>query len=98
MTKIKVAGTFVFALSITLIILFSYISNQNNINNYPEDMLVGVGPKGVIINDIERTELESIPFSNIASWGINNSIVVIVFESKGELLKYYFETPQVNLN
>lgn len=40
--------------------------------------------------------LEYIYFNTIASWGINNTMVVLCFEKKGEIVKYYFETPQVN--
>lgn len=31
--------------------------NQNNYDGLPDELIVGVGPKGVIINDLERVTL-----------------------------------------
>ena len=38
-----------------------------------------------------------LPFSKIASWGVNNSVVVILFDKEGEIHKAYFESSQVKI-
>jgi len=45
---------------------------------------------------LNKKLLESILYSKIVSWGVNDIIVVIVFDRNSEIIKYYFETPQVN--
>ncbi len=52
MTKIKVIGIFIFALSIILAILSAYISNQNKINN---EMLNSINSQKAFTQEISKT-------------------------------------------
>lgn len=71
--------------------------NIINNNNIPNELLLGISPKGISINTLERKLLEEVPFSRILSWGVNDIVVVIVYDRNGEVVKVYFETPQVML-
>lgn len=70
--------------------------NQTNPENFPDDLILGLKPNGVTINDMDKNELLFINYKQIVSWGVNNSVLVIVIQKKeGEFIKHYFESGQV---
>lgn len=76
---------------------YSKTYNTTNPENFPEDLVIGIKPNGIIICDTDRNELYLITYANIASWGVNNSLFVVVIQkSETELVKHYFESNQVN--
>ncbi len=76
-------------------------SNSKNLINpehIPRRCIIAVKPKEVIITDFERNEILKIPFSIIASWGVNNELIVIVVrKNEKDFSKYYFECTQNKL-
>ena len=76
-------------------------SNSKNLKNpehIPEKCIIAVKPKEVIITDIYRNEILKIPFSIIASWGVNTELIVIVVrKNEKDFSKYYFECRQNKL-
>lgn len=77
---------------------FSKTLNLSNPENLPENLIIGIKPNGLTIHDSDRNELKFIPYSTIASWGVNNNVFVVVIQKNDvELTKFYFESNQVNL-
>ena len=64
----------------------------------PEECIVCVKPKEIIITDNNRNKIYSMPLTIIASWGVNSDTFVIV-EKKGEkeYNKSYFTCNQPKL-
>jgi hypothetical protein len=80
------------------VISFNKQFNLNNYDNLPEKMIIGIKPKGLSLLDLDKNELRYIPYKEIISWGVNNSIFVVVLKKKdGEFLKYYFDSHQVRI-
>ena len=88
--------------------LCTYSSKLNTANNnservanpchIPEECIVAVKPTEIIITDIGRNRIYSMPLTSIASWGVNSETFVIV-EKKGEkeYNKSYFNCNQPKL-
>ena len=71
---------------------------QKNPDHITDECIVAVKPHEVLIMDKERNELLRLPFNQIASWGVNADIFVIVSKkSEKEYCKYYFECNQSKL-
>lgn len=65
--------------------------NEPNPSHIPEDCIVAVKPKEIIICDANRNKIYSIPLTLIASWGVNSEMFVIVEKkSEKEYSKSYF--------
>ena len=77
------------------------INNSERVANpchIPEDCIVAVKPNEIIITDLNRNKIYSMPLTIIASWGVNSETFVIV-EKKGEkeYNKSYFNCNQPKL-
>jgi hypothetical protein len=65
--------------------------NEPNPSHIPEDCIVAVKPKEIVICDANRNKIYSIPLTLIASWGVNSEMFVIVEKkSEKEYSKSYF--------
>jgi hypothetical protein len=75
---------------------YSKTHNTQNPENYPENLILGVKPSGLTVCDSDRNELSFYAYSQIASWGVNNAVFVVVIQkNETELVKHYFESNQV---
>ena len=64
---------------------------EPNPSHIPEDCIVAVKPKEIVICDANRNKIYSIPLTIIASWGVNSEMFVIVEKkSEKEYSKSYF--------
>ena len=73
--------------------LCTYSSKLNTANNnsekipnpshIPEECIVAVKPNEIVITDMNRNKIYSIPLTLLASWGVNSEVFVIV-EKKSE--------------
>jgi len=71
MIKIKIAGAFIFLLSILLVFLFNDINKQNNLNN---DTLNNIKQQKIFIQDISKNILFAYKDKNISNYKLDNSI------------------------
>jgi hypothetical protein len=80
---------------------FVSYSKEFNIGNpekFPEKMIIGIKPNGLTIQNLDRVELMFIPYSGISSWGVNNSVFVVVIQkNEVEIIKHYFDSNQALL-
>jgi myosin VIIa len=80
-------------------VTFSSSFNVSNYENLPDNLILAIKPDSVSFLDLDRNELKTIYYNQIISWGVSNSIFVIVIpKNNNEYVKYYFETVQVRLN
>ena len=72
--------------------------HEANPCHIPEDCIVAVKPNEIIITDVNRNKIYSMPLTVLASWGVNSELFVIV-EKKGEkdFNKSYFNCNQPKL-
>ena len=72
--------------------------HEANPCHIPEECIVAVKPNEIIITDINRNKIYSMPLTVLASWGVNSEMFVIV-EKKGEkdFNKSYFNCNQPKL-
>lgn len=62
-------------------------------------MILGIRKDGMVICDKKRKELMFLPYNQIASWGVNNNVfVVVVQKTEYELKKIYFDSFNVRTN
>ena len=60
-------------------------------------MILGIRKDGMVICDKKRKELMFLPYNQIASWGVNNNVFVIVVQkTEYELKKIYFDSFNVS--
>ena len=77
---------------------YSKTFNLENPNNFPEKLIIGIKPTGLTIQDLDRNELLFISYSGITSWGVNNSVFVVVLQkNETEYVKHYFDSNQVRI-
>ena len=88
--------------------LCTYSSKLNTANNnsekipnpshIPEECIVAVKPNEIVITDMNRNKIYSIPLTLLASWGVNSEVFVIVEKkSEKEFSKSYFNCNQTKL-
>ena len=88
--------------------LCTYSSKLNTANNnsekipnpshIPEECIVAVKPNEIVITDMNRNKIYSIPLTLLASWGVNSEVFVIVEKkSDKEFSKSYFNCNQTKL-
>ena len=88
--------------------LCTYSSKLNTANNnsekipnpshIPEECIVAVKPNEIVITDMNRNKIYSIPLTLLASWGVNSEVFVIVEKkSDKEYSKSYFSCNQTKL-
>ena len=88
--------------------LCTYSSKLNTANNnsekipnpshIPEECIVAVKPNEIVITDMSRNKIYSIPLTLLASWGVNSEVFVIVEKkSDKEFSKSYFNCNQTKL-
>ena len=72
--------------------------HEANPCHIPEECIVAVKPNEIIITDVNRNKIYSMPLTVLASWGVNSEMFVIV-EKKGEkeFNKSYFNCNQPKL-
>ena len=72
--------------------------HEANPCHIPEECIVAVKPNEIIITDVNRNKIYSMPLTVLASWGVNSELFVIV-EKKGEkdFNKSYFNCNQPKL-
>lgn len=59
-------------------------------------MILGIKPHGIAICDVDRNELAYIAYTQVASWGVNTNIFVLVVQkTEFDIKKYYFESDHV---
>ena len=86
----------------------TYNSKMNSANNnsqkvpnpchIPEECIVAVKPTEIIITDMNRNKIYSMPLTILASWGVNAEVFVIVEKpSEKEFNKSYFHCNQTKL-
>ena len=69
-----------------------------NPSHIPEDCIVAVKPNEIIITDMDRNKIYSIPLTILASWGVNSELFVIVEKKNDkEFSKSYFNCNQPKL-
>jgi hypothetical protein len=76
----------------------SFLKNLNteNPHNFPEKLILGIKPTGLTIQDMDRNELLFVNYSSITSWGVNNTVFVLVLQkNEVEYQKFYFDSYQV---
>lgn len=68
--------------------------NQENEYELPERMILGIKRKGILLCDLEtKKQLMFIDYTHIISWGVNNSVLVVVIQRiEGEMKKIYIDT------
>ncbi len=71
MTNIKIAGAFVFLLSILLAFLFNNITKQNNLNN---ERLNSINQQKIFIQEISKNIFSAYKDKNISNSKLDNSI------------------------
>ena len=85
-----------------------YSSKLNTANNnsdripnpghFPEDCIVAVKPNEIVITDMDRNKIYSVPLTLIASWGVNSDVFLFVEKkSEKEFSKSYFNCNQTKL-
>ena len=85
-----------------------YNSKINSANNnsqkvanpchIPEECIVAVKPNEIIITDMDRNKIYSLPLTVLASWGVNSEMFVIVEKPNDkEFSKSYFHCNQTKL-
>ena len=88
--------------------LCTYSSKLNTANNnsekipnpshIPEECILAVKPNEIVITDMNRNKIYSIPLTLLASWGVNSEVFVIVEKkSDKEYSKSYFNCNQTKL-
>ena len=88
--------------------LCTYDSKLNTANNntqreinpchIPEECIVAVKPQEIIITDINRNKIYSVPLTTLASWGVNAETFVIVEKpNEKDWSKSYFNCNQPKL-
>ena len=85
--------------------VFSHKYNTENTNSQkienpdhiPENCIVCVGPKEVIIADEDRNIILKLKYKYLASWGVNGDLFVIVKKKDKNFNKMYFESSQSQL-
>ena len=92
--------------SIQFICEYSPKLNTANNNSYkvpnpshiPEECIVAVKPNEIIITDMNRNKIYSVPLTLIASWGVNSEVLLFVEKkSEKEYSKSYFNCNQTKL-
>ena len=92
--------------SIQFICEYSPKLNTANNNSYkvpnpshiPEECIVAVKPNEIIITDMNRNKIYSVPLTLIASWGVNSEVFLFVEKkSEKEFSKSYFNCNQTKL-
>ena len=68
-----------------------------NPNHIPEDCIVCISPKEIIITDQDRNPLLKLKYKFLASWGANGELFVIVKKQDKTFNKMYFESSQSQL-
>ena len=69
-----------------------------NPSHIPEDCIVALKPKEIVITDMNRNKIYSIPLTLLASWGVNSEVFVIVEKKNDkEFSKSYFSCNQTKL-
>ena len=69
-----------------------------NPNHIPEECIVAVKPNEIVITDLDRNKIYSIPLTILASWGVNAELFVIVEKKNDkEFSKSYFNCNQSKL-
>ena len=85
--------------------VFSHNYNTENTNSQkienpdhiPENCVVCVGPKEVIITDEDKNIILKLKYKYLASWGVNGELFVIVKKQDRNFNKMYFESSQSQL-
>jgi len=76
-------------------VIYSTKHNANNLEKYPEICMLAILSQGILILDSDRNVIELIPYSVVASWGVNlQMLVLVVSKIEGQVSKHYFETNQ----
>jgi len=66
-----------------LYIKYSKSFNTDNHENFPdEEMILGIKPTGLTIQTMERIEFLFIPYQEILSWGVNDTLFVLIMQKK----------------
>ena len=68
-----------------------------NPDHIPEKCVVCISPKEVLITDEDRHVLLKLKYKNLASWGVNGDLFVIVKKQDKNFNKMYFESSQSQL-
>ena len=85
--------------------LYSHKYNNENTNSLrienpdhiPENCVVCISPKEVIITDEDRNIVLKMKYKYLASWGVNGDLFVIVKKQDKSFNKMYFESSQSQL-
>jgi hypothetical protein len=75
-------------------------TNSNNIQNpdhIPEECIVCISPKEVLITDKYRHVVLKLRYKQLASWGVNGDLLVLVKKQDKTYNKMYFESSQSQL-
>ena len=75
-------------------------TNSHNIENpdhIPENCIVCISPREVIITDEERHVVLKLRYKSLASWGVNGDLFVLVKKQDRIYNKMYFESSQSQL-
>ena len=84
---------------------YSYKYNTENTNSQkienpdhiPENCVVCISPKEVIITDEDRNIVLKMKYKSLSSWGVNGDLFVIVKKKDKTYNKMYFESSQSQL-
>ena len=69
-----------------------------NPSHIPKECIVAVKPNEIIITDMNRNKIYSVPLTLIASWGVNSEVFLFVEKkSEKEFSKSYFNCNQTKL-
>ena len=69
-----------------------------NPSHIPNECIVAVKPNEIIITDMNRNKIYSVPLTLIASWGVNSEVFLFVEKkSEKEFSKSYFNCNQTKL-
>ena len=68
-----------------------------NPDHIPENCIVCISPKEVIITDEDRNIILKLKYKYLASWGVNGDLFVIVKKQDKVFNKMYFESSQSQL-
>ena len=71
--------------------------NIENPDHIPENCVVCISPKEVIITDADRHVVLKLKYKNLASWGVNGDLFVLVKKQDRTFNKMYFESSQSQL-
>ena len=78
----------------------AYNNSQNEANPYhiTEQCVVAIKPDEIIITDLNRNKIYSMPLKSLASWGVNSETFILVEKkSEEEFSKSYFNCNQTKL-